>query len=68
MARASAGVMAGEAFGTVSAMRSGASNVRVGYDGPVDLLAVSVDVVVMLAVAGIESPCEAQRTTKKPDS
>ncbi len=68
MARARAAVMARKAFGTVSAMRGRASNVRVGFNGAVDLLAVSIDVIVVVSIARIERRREAQRTTKKPDS
>ncbi len=54
MARARAGMMARKAFRPISAMRGRSCKVRVGFNGPVDLLAVSSDVIVVIAIAGIE--------------
>ncbi len=66
MAGTGAGVMARKALRTVSAMRSRASNMSVRFDGPVNLLAISVEIIV-IAVVAIERRSNVERTTQKPN-
>ncbi len=68
MTRASATVVAREAFRAVSEMRGRARDMRVGFDRAVDLLAVSVDVIVMVISAWIERQRATQRTHNKPET